>query len=173
MNEDVRGLEVRGSPTRCPYCHNDVSPEETVACQSCLARHHAECWNSHGTCATCGSARRLEAPPKETRRLTPAVARNALLTAGFEHKEIDAVLAGDADQARAERMREQNRAFAKALIVLAFSAGGGMLAGALAFNEFTDAYGRNTIAPLVGFGVGLLMLSVSGALSLLFGRRPR
>lgn len=45
---------------RCPYCHDDVGPEEGAACERCGAVHHAECLDVHGGCAafTCqGTAR--------------------------------------------------------------------------------------------------------------------
>lgn len=43
------------SPTRCPYCHDDVKVTATdwIACRACLARHHVECWRDRGACASC------------------------------------------------------------------------------------------------------------------------
>ncbi|MBI3726524.1 hypothetical protein HY251_21580 [bacterium] len=61
--ETERPRVVSGqSPTRCPYCHEsiDVEGEAWVACASCLARHHKECWFGHGRCATCQAARALK-----------------------------------------------------------------------------------------------------------------
>ncbi|RMG09527.1 MAG: DUF3320 domain-containing protein, partial [Planctomycetota bacterium] len=50
------GVSVRGAPTRCPFCHDAVSPEEpNAACNACLSRHHAECWDELGRCASCGA----------------------------------------------------------------------------------------------------------------------
>jgi hypothetical protein len=43
---------------RCPYCHEAVTPadEEKRSCGSCMAWHHAECWDEHQGCAACGDA---------------------------------------------------------------------------------------------------------------------
>ncbi len=57
--EGVEGLRLPGSPTRCPFCHDDVATQGAVACGECLARHHEECWNEQGVCASCRSAVRL------------------------------------------------------------------------------------------------------------------
>jgi TPR repeat protein len=41
---------------RCPYCHEDVRPgddEAKQSCGSCMAWHHAECWQDHGGCSAC------------------------------------------------------------------------------------------------------------------------
>jgi hypothetical protein len=40
---------------RCPFCHDalDREREAWLACGSCLARHHAACWEESGRCATC------------------------------------------------------------------------------------------------------------------------
>ncbi|MBX3466499.1 MAG: hypothetical protein KF878_06330 [Planctomycetes bacterium] len=55
-------VHVAASPTRCPFCHDEASAAGSVACQGCLARHHAACWDEGGRCATCGGAFRLVAP---------------------------------------------------------------------------------------------------------------
>ena len=63
---------VELSPTRCPFCHAGVetTSEAWVACATCLARHHTECWDDGGACAACGREGRLElakvAAPKKT-----------------------------------------------------------------------------------------------------------
>ncbi|HZU99050.1 MAG TPA: hypothetical protein VFF73_20245, partial [Planctomycetota bacterium] len=60
---DQTRIEVRGGPTRCPYCHDDVSSgPENVVCRECLARHHPDCWR--GACAVCSSSNRLVAEPR-------------------------------------------------------------------------------------------------------------
>ena len=41
----------------CPYCHDAVQ-EDGVACTSCLGRHHDDCWDTHGRCASCGHPER-------------------------------------------------------------------------------------------------------------------
>src|SRR2546423_5940666 len=63
MKENERTLEVHGSPTRCPYCHDTCSPEDdAVICGSCLARHHRDCWEDR--CGTCGAEAGLDASNK-------------------------------------------------------------------------------------------------------------
>ncbi|MDF1661826.1 MAG: hypothetical protein P1V97_08640 [Planctomycetota bacterium] len=55
-------ITVDGSPTRCPYCHEDCLPEsEAFVCQSCLSRHHIGCWTDHGCCASCQGEQVLQA----------------------------------------------------------------------------------------------------------------
>ena len=40
----------------CPYCKDGFpSLREAVACAACHARHHRECFEDHGACATCES----------------------------------------------------------------------------------------------------------------------
>lgn len=48
---------------RCPFCHDDVDSGSHVACQGCLARHHADCWVESGHCAACSGEALLESPP--------------------------------------------------------------------------------------------------------------
>jgi hypothetical protein len=59
---DVR---VQASPTRCPYCHSDISTStvDWVVCKSCLARHHGACWRESSACASCGEKAHLTLPP--------------------------------------------------------------------------------------------------------------
>ncbi|MBL4844206.1 MAG: hypothetical protein JKY65_01660 [Planctomycetes bacterium] len=53
--------DVHVASNRCPFCHEDVTPDESVACQGCLARHHRECWTESGAaCSSCGSEVCLE-----------------------------------------------------------------------------------------------------------------
>jgi len=49
-------IRTSHSPIRCPYCHDDVEreKEQWVACEGCLARHHAGCWSEGGCCGSCG-----------------------------------------------------------------------------------------------------------------------
>src|SRR3954447_21695222 len=69
-SEPVR-VRASGGPTRCPFCHEDVAHEreDWVACEACLARHHASCWTEGNGCAGCGDTRFIarthpvEAPP--------------------------------------------------------------------------------------------------------------
>jgi hypothetical protein len=66
---DVR---VQGSPSRCPWCRDDLTElREVVACAGCGARHHDECHREHGRCASCGGTARLVfegAPPAPVTR---------------------------------------------------------------------------------------------------------
>jgi hypothetical protein len=57
-------VDVRVSASRCPYCHDDVGPEGSCACQSCLARHHDGCWAERGACSACGAVERLVPEPR-------------------------------------------------------------------------------------------------------------
>lgn len=60
---DAVKLEPRHA--RCPYCHAAVVPgDEKVACEGCMAWHHAECWTSQGACSACGSAQRMDGGTK-------------------------------------------------------------------------------------------------------------
>lgn len=55
-------LEVRGSPTRCPFCHDGFAGQEQgVVCGQCLSRHHPACWA--GSCASCRSTARMVRDP--------------------------------------------------------------------------------------------------------------
>ncbi len=64
MSESQARVEVRGSPQRCPYCHDECSPSENDAvCHACLARHHRSCWEESGRCASCSGARALVIEP--------------------------------------------------------------------------------------------------------------
>jgi hypothetical protein len=50
----IREETAGPAPTRCPYCHEQIEPAEfddCVVCESCLSRHHADCWE--GRCASC------------------------------------------------------------------------------------------------------------------------
>ena len=72
--KEPEALRVVGGASRCPFCHSHVAVEtqEWVACQGCLARHHATCWGENGSCASCHGTKAI-APPKPT-RINPAFA---------------------------------------------------------------------------------------------------
>jgi hypothetical protein len=59
MDEARQGkLDVGLKRGACPYCKEDVRPtDEKVACDGCMAWHHADCWVDHGACSACGAAR--------------------------------------------------------------------------------------------------------------------
>lgn len=64
-----RDLHVRGATNRCPYCKDVISDlKEVVACAPCGARHHEECYQSHGACASCSSTDVLVARSKARAR---------------------------------------------------------------------------------------------------------
>lgn len=44
---------VERGDARCPYCHDGLEAEATVACDGCGAAHHGACWEELGRCATC------------------------------------------------------------------------------------------------------------------------
>lgn len=50
----IRVAAAAGAPGRCPYCHDDVPPDEAAGCAACGAGHHAECLEIHGGCAAFG-----------------------------------------------------------------------------------------------------------------------
>jgi hypothetical protein len=54
-------LSVASSASRCPFCHVavDLEAQEWVACESCLARHHATCWRDHGSCSSCAGTKSI------------------------------------------------------------------------------------------------------------------
>jgi hypothetical protein len=72
---------VAQSALRCPFCHGtvEVAARDWVACRTCLARHHAACWQDGKTCASCGGRERLvEAPGQDdgaSRGFIEAIAR--------------------------------------------------------------------------------------------------
>lgn len=75
---------------RCPFCHDEVEVERAVVCQACLARHHDGCWDEGGRCSSCGELERLV--PKGRATLTPALARQTLVAAGYPEEEVERVL---------------------------------------------------------------------------------
>lgn len=52
----VDGLVV--PVARCPFCRDAIAASERgkLACNACMAWHHAACWTEHGRCASCGGA---------------------------------------------------------------------------------------------------------------------
>ncbi|MDC3378660.1 hypothetical protein OAX78_00065 [Planctomycetota bacterium] len=57
MSEAVRS-KVQLHRDRCPFCHEEVGPaDDKLACDGCMAWHHFECWNTHGSCSACGRDR--------------------------------------------------------------------------------------------------------------------
>lgn len=55
MEQERPRVELRHAV--CPFCKVSVRPEQgKVACDSCMAWHHRECWTDHGACSACGFA---------------------------------------------------------------------------------------------------------------------
>jgi hypothetical protein len=74
VSETTReGVRVELSPTRCPFCKDELAPgKPIVACAACGARHHDSCYADHGRCATCGSEDKLvPAAPRKRARSEP------------------------------------------------------------------------------------------------------
>lgn len=65
------GPEVRGMTNvgRCPYCHDQAEVSASVACASCMSRHHTECWDELGECASCGARVRFTATEETSGRV--------------------------------------------------------------------------------------------------------
>lgn len=57
---ETEQVRFERSPTRCPYCKDDIEAVGSVACVHCLARHHPDCWDEVAACSVCGSKERLE-----------------------------------------------------------------------------------------------------------------
>jgi len=56
VSEHAGEVRVDGSPTRCPYCKDQLADVKAiVACAACGARHHAACHAENRRCATCGA----------------------------------------------------------------------------------------------------------------------
>ena len=65
---------------RCPYCHADVdlAGDEWLACEGCLARHHAACFEEHGRCSACGYGGALGRVVRRDRRVVTIAIAGAL-----------------------------------------------------------------------------------------------
>jgi len=90
--ERSEGLRPLGT-TRCPYCHEEADRDTSVACQGCLARHHAACWEEQGGCAACGGDRALRPEPKP---ITDDRVEALLRRGGHSREEIEAYFSGRA-----------------------------------------------------------------------------
>lgn len=56
--EAAHEARVGVSGPRCPFCHETITPRvEKLACDACMAWHHAACWDeAGGTCSSCGAS---------------------------------------------------------------------------------------------------------------------
>lgn len=91
----------------CIYCHDGLTRHEARYCASCLAPHHAECFEAHGHCAAPGcvevltvqpssgapaqvvAPRLLPEPPRRRRRLLLAASAASALLAGTAALTLD------------------------------------------------------------------------------------
>lgn len=84
MTDSTRDVQLPNSPTRCPYCHDDLAHDPWLACASCLARHHPDCWQTHDACASCGASDHLVAPDAATGvRAAPSTGDGGITTAAL------------------------------------------------------------------------------------------
>ena len=91
--------DVQVAATRCPYCHEDVARAAADVCQSCLARHHGECWVEGQRCGSCGAADVLRpARPALDAGLARKVLRDGLRERGYGDEEIERALPPPADR---------------------------------------------------------------------------
>jgi hypothetical protein len=69
---DPATVELQRAPSseRCPFCH-DALADAGVACTTCFARHHEECWDSHQACAACGNSERYAGVERTAGRRPP------------------------------------------------------------------------------------------------------
>lgn len=60
-------VRAKAGITRCPYCHDDLSPQEPdwLDCRWCSARHHPGCWEGH--CASCGGVDSIDSRAAQRR----------------------------------------------------------------------------------------------------------
>lgn len=89
LAKPAQGVVV--SQSRCPYCHDAVEAEASVACQECLGRHHAACWEEAGRCSACQCETRLEVKRPE---LTLELVQRLLSRQGYSDQEAQQVLRG-------------------------------------------------------------------------------
>lgn len=88
-------VHVAASQSRCPFCHDHVNVDEAhQVCGTCLARHHQDCWSSHGSCSNCGHASSL-VPATQPEGSGP---REALELRSLNGSRVVSEMAGDALQ---------------------------------------------------------------------------
>lgn len=94
-------VRVRQSPNRCPFCHDDVRVEESVACRDCLARHHEGCWDEGAGCSTCRCQVRM-AVASDREELSRRVVTRALAEKGYDAREVRDWIQDELDHANGE-----------------------------------------------------------------------
>lgn len=155
---EVTRAQVEVSRERCPYCHEDVAPDQPkVACDACMAWHHSECWAEYGACAAC-AASQVAGRPCTWRGWggnQPACPRSGELVEGSQQSLCP--------EHRAEFDRGRRMAAPVVLIVLGTS----LLLGAAAFLRTTllmrPIHGLFVTATAVMASLGLYMLWLAWA----------
>lgn len=159
--DDVR---VEASPVRCPYCHEQVGPEDAgwVACGGCLARHHDACWDEGGACAACGGGRRLVLEPHGEPAARPAAARAptdddlaVLVRVGERARALEALRARGLDEPAA-------RAALERLVSIAFSGRAGR-----GWDEATATYLLQAAGLVGAAALGGLWAAAAGLLGVI------
>jgi hypothetical protein len=118
METNERSASIKGSPTRCPYCHDQVDPlvDAWRACSRCLSRHHDSCWIDSGCCGACGEIDALVRPvpridPRELTALWTkeglAASRRWLLEKGYSITAASETLLELLEQDRENRALEE------------------------------------------------------------------
>lgn len=135
MNEQTKDAGRRMVVRRCPFCREEVTcgaGQAVGVCAGCHAVQHEECWTESGACGSCGGTRRLEAVRDP---LTPAIAERLLVDAGYEAREVQALLRG-VGRGRAQVLQ-------------------GLVAALVALGLVVGAWTATRAAPAVGSVVGL------------------
>lgn len=89
--EAPRQVQFERPPSRCPFCHDGLGPDDLLAaCRECAARHHEGCWDEAGRCSACGCERALRdttPPPPEA---GPSAAEPPSLNTAAEPPSLNA-----------------------------------------------------------------------------------
>ncbi|MDF1666000.1 MAG: hypothetical protein P1V97_29860 [Planctomycetota bacterium] len=134
---------------KCPYCHDTISPRvEKTGCESCMAWHHLECWDSHGACSACGYKRtpsqRLANPTTLAMNTGDCDVEDCReRSLGSQEADYCAILCADHALEQLKKNRRAGNVFFMAILALL----------GLAINESWD--GDNAVAVL-GMGFGIL-----------------
>lgn len=158
--KDATAVKVKQSPNRCPFCHDDVQAEESVACRDCLARHHEGCWNEGVGCSACRCQVRMSVAG-DREAITPRVVTRALVEKGYSQGEIRDWLANRHETAEREPLTKKAIV---GLLSLPWISGilGALISGLLAeiFGAARDDVQGIALAfGIVGFIFGLLTLT--------------
>ena len=133
--ERLKSPDVRIAANRCPFCHEGVEVEGSVACLVCLGRHHAACWTELNRCGSCGGTRVLAegSPPKTNEDARFEALRLAL---GGRHRPV-----ASAHQRAASRSFAF--AFVSVFLLVGLFVGGFMVASDV--EPYTEPVARKTL----------------------------